>query len=260
MFAAVKSKSRDFLGTLYNPFKEAFDLTMVNFNGSLKKINNYTYRIYCTRPQFEWVVKKYSIENNNFFLFLVATHFIGSGDKICSWNGQKGMIYIADNFYSHPDVDLIDCAISPSCILKRQTMGHVLDVERRGGKMYSGVKLGNDVIAGDFLIGKSACMFVNNLGPNHLYAAEENCNTDAVTNMAVKGCTRKGGYKICQQDQYSSLIPSLLYNSLNEMHDRADKIMIDDRIVINKTSVVSMDIIKHYNKKLKLHHEDNVQF
>lgn len=256
-FSPAIRKSRQFLGTLYNPFRSAFELSMINFNGSVQRVNSYTYRIYSTRPQFEWRIVKFSLVNNNFFLYMEAHHNVDTGDKICSWNGQKGMIFVTDNFYEHDDV-VIDCAISPSCLQKRQTMGHVIDMLQQGGTMRTNVRLNNKEIQGAFLIGDSNCMLVNNLGPNHMYASKDDCNEDAVSNQAVKGCIRNGGYKICQQDLFSALFPRGLVQVVNEIHDRGDKIILDNRMVIPKTSLVSQEIIKHFNKKIKLTHQDNV--
>lgn len=253
---SFNSKKSNYLGKIYETKGRPFLIKFINYNSYINKVNAFTYKIYTTKENIGFGIKSVDIAGNNIVIHLEHLHTLESADKLCSWNGQKGMIYGIDNFYECEGVD-IDCAISPTCIAQRQTMGHLVDMINRGGKMYSDVYFTNKQgvkkkIEGSFMIGPSSYMIVNNLGINHIYTSSHNfSNYDSITGAAIKGGLRNGGYKISTQDIYTSLEPQHLNEPLYQVSKSSDLMIFDDKYTMPKSSMVSMEILKHQQVEIE---------
>ncbi|KAI1293990.1 putative DNA-directed RNA polymerase [Halotydeus destructor] len=151
-------------------------------------------RILHSKPRFVYhrASKFFPLSKNlgSYVLGLVISKLqqLSDGDKLCSINGQKGVVKLIEPFLD--SVRPIDLFLHPTSIIKRQTIGELLMF---GGAQEQSVKVGDTMH--NILITETLFLQINYRSEDSLYVSDS-CVIDAVMNQPTKGSNRNGAMKI----------------------------------------------------------------
>ncbi|KAI1308188.1 putative DNA-directed RNA polymerase [Halotydeus destructor] len=115
---------------------------------------------------------------------------LSDGDKLCSLNGQKGVVKLIEPFTNPADRNGIDLFLHPASVIKRQTMGELL--------MFGGAReemIESNGIAHQIMVAETLFLEINYRSEDNLYVSDS-CVIDAVMNQPTKGSNRNGAMKI----------------------------------------------------------------
>lgn len=142
-------------------------------------------------------VIQYVLSHENLAICVEQNHEASTGDKVCSFHGQKGVMRIAKH------LPILNDSVEPDVIVNPYSLFRMT-----GGQVMEGLNLGNGRDAkkirnsnGQIVPGASA-YYADTLyfpiaywASEHIYAPRH-CVLDKILNQAVKGRSRNGGMRI----------------------------------------------------------------
>ncbi|KAI1298263.1 putative DNA-directed RNA polymerase [Halotydeus destructor] len=123
-------------------------------------------------------------------IVMSKTQHLSDGDKLCSLNGQKGVVKLIEPFIHALSGKPIDLFLHPTSVIKRQTMGELL--------MFDGAKQETvevDQESHRIMVAETLFLQINYRSEDSLYVSDS-CVIDAVMNQPTKGSNRNGAMKI----------------------------------------------------------------
>lgn len=217
------AERNSFLGTIVCP-TNAISIKSHTMHLLTKTLSANIVEIYFTKPNFS--VLKWHMSGKFFFVCIYSFHKLSSGDKLCSFNGQKGVVAL---FNRLPRSRFIapDLIINPYCLISRQTMGQVQESRDLGGKDYDSL-LNSDgrPIGGSAFIGPVHYFAVNYWSSEQIHLADR-CIKEKITGQYLKG--RQFGTSKISTMELVALAGQGLANILEEkLFEHGDRIIHED--------------------------------
>ncbi|KAI1284267.1 putative DNA-directed RNA polymerase [Halotydeus destructor] len=166
---------------------------------SFQQKSRFSWLVFYSKNRFivETATSIYPASNNQmnfiFALMLVKEQRLADGDKLCSLNGQKGVVKLLPPSYvvKLSSGRVVDLMLHPLSVLKRQTVGELL--------MFGGAREEEAVLPNGstqrLLVADTSFLQVNFRSEDSLYISAK-CAIDAVLNQPTKGSNRNGAMKI----------------------------------------------------------------
>lgn len=212
-----------FLGTIVCP-TNPISIKSHTMHLLTKTLSANIVQIYFTKPNFS--VLKWHMSGLFLFVCIYSFHKLSSGDKLCSFNGQKGVVVLSDtlprSIFITPDV-----VINPYCLISRQTMGQVQESIALGGRDYDNL-LNSDgkPIAGSAFIGPVHYFAVNYWSSEQIHLADK-CVKEKITGQYLKG--KRAGTSKLSFMEINSLLGIGAANILEEkLFEHSDRIIHED--------------------------------
>ena len=185
---------KSFLGTIASESK-AIEILSQTMHLTLVNKGNFI-QIYFNKPHF--TIVKHVMSNISLMIAIETLHPCSTGDKLCSLNGQKGVLQKHANL---PYVMIGDQKIKPHllinsyCIISRQTMGQIIEMMVNGKDYVKVFNSDNIQIPGMVaLLGYAFYMVLLYLSIEHYYNATK-CNRDKISGIPIRGRSRQGGMR-----------------------------------------------------------------
>lgn len=248
-------ESKSFLGTLVCPDKK-IEIMSQTMHLSFEEKGS-VIQVYFNKPLFSII--EFTMLPNSLMIAIESLHKCSTGDKLCSLNGQKGVLQkhrdmpfaVGENGERVVPHMLINCY----CIISRQTMGQMLEAIDNGGRDYTIVynSDGKKMPGARTLIGKVFYMAILYLSSEHYYSAT-NCNKDKIIGQPVRGRSRKGGMRTGNMELLNGFRGNGIASCFEEvMLENSDRIIHEDIpipqsvILCNEDARFFKTEIKHFN-------------
>lgn len=161
-------------------------------------------RLIFTKPPFR--VLKYHLSNNTLSICVETDHFTDTGDKLCSFHGQKGVMRVLETGPTLDEDVRPDLLVNAYSIF-RMTLGQIREGQELGqGKDATVVRNGEGVMMPDAqaFYAKTFYFPIAYWASEHLYAPRE-CVMDKIMNQPVKGRSRGGGMRLGNMELLNGL-------------------------------------------------------
>lgn len=218
-------KSTSFLGTLVCPTKE-IEIISQKMHLMLEEKSDRVINIYFTKPNFS--VIDYKMLPDFLYITVQSLHTCSTGDKLCSLHGQKGVLQKHSQLPYAMDGDCKiqpDILINPYCIIKRQTMGQLLEARDGGGRDYKDMFNSDGKKMNTSFIGPVFYFPILYLSSEHIYVAT-NCNKDKIIGQPVRGRSRQGGMRTGNMELFNGFRGNGIASSFEEvMLENSDRII-----------------------------------
>jgi hypothetical protein len=161
--------------------------------------------VHFTKPPFR-VLDHFVTDTKWLTVCLEQEHRSSTGDKLCTFHGQKGVIRVMDEMCTLDETVQPDLVVNPYSLF-RMTAGQILEGLHEGGGRDARTVRNSD---GDIVPGARAYYASTFYFPiaywssEHLYAPE-NCKLDKVLGQAVKGRSRGGGMRLGNMELFNAL-------------------------------------------------------
>lgn len=199
----------DFLGTLVYHGTGKLEVNTLCSNVKIKHLNDNVAQLYFAKSPF--AILEYDLTEERLTVCVQQFHKTGTGDKLCSFHGQKGVVRKMKN------LPLLDGRVVPDLILStfsffRNTLGQFIEARVwGGGKDAKKVQnsSGQTIEGGSVFYGKTFYFSTSYFAMDHFYIAFA-CNKNIITSQPIKGCARLGGLRL----SYMELLNCLKGNGL----------------------------------------------
>lgn len=233
-------EKKSFLGTLVCP-TDKIKIASQTMHLIFEEINSSIIQVYFNKPHFS--ILEFYISPTSLMITIESLHKCSTGDKLCSLNGQKGVLQ------KHKDLPFAvsengekivpDMLINCYCIISRQTMGQISEALDNGGRDYTNIYNSDGVkIPGiRSLIGKVSYIAILYLSSEHYYTATD-CNKDKIIGQPVRGRSRNGGMRSGNMEQLNGFRGNGIADCFEEvMLENSDRI-IHKRIPIPQSVIL----------------------
>ena len=161
-------------------------------------------RLVFAKPPFRVVL--YHLSGQTLSICVETDHFTNTGDKLCSFHGQKGVMRIMDALPVLDDAVQPDLLVNPYC-LYRMTAGQVREGNQWGGGRDATRVRNTDgaVVPGARAYYAKTLYFpIAYWASEHIYAPRE-CTMDKITSQAMKGRSRGGGMRLGNMEVFNGM-------------------------------------------------------
>lgn len=246
------AERNSFLGTIVCP-TNTVSIKSHTMHLLTKALDTNIVEIYFTKPKF--TVLKWKLSGLFLFVCIYSFHKLSSGDKLCSFNGQKGVVVL---FNELPRSKFIapDLIINPYCLISRQTMGQVQESIDLGGKDYDSLlNSAGKPIKGSAFIGPVHYFPVNYWSSEQIHLADK-CVKEKITGQYLKG--RSGTSKISFMET-NAILGLGAANILEEkLFQHSDRIICED-LPLPKSVRVCEEDAKSFKCNIKFKSTPTVQ-
>ncbi|GBN19707.1 hypothetical protein AVEN_261790-1 [Araneus ventricosus] len=165
---------------------------------------NQVVRLHFSKPPFR--VIRYHLTATTLSICMEQEHLTNTGDKLCSFHGQKGVMRVMER------VPLLDESVRPDILVNpyglfRVTPGQILEGVRLGGGRDARTVHNSDgqwVRNAKAFYAKTFYFPIAYWSSEHLYAPRE-CTMDKILQQAVKGRSRGGGMRLGNMELLNGL-------------------------------------------------------
>ncbi|KAG8174525.1 hypothetical protein JTE90_010593 [Oedothorax gibbosus] len=228
------------LGTVYHYGDEPLKVEPTSIQVRCEQLTPQAVRLVFSKPPFRIV--RHQLSGQMLTICCETDHFISTGDKLCSFHGQKGVLRIMDEVPILDDGIRPDLVVNPFCFF-RMTGGQFIEGLMLGeGRDATRVRnsRGEDVLNGSVFYSKMFYFLLTYLAVEHIYFPRE-CTVDLVTDQAMKGRSRCGGMRLGNMELYNGLEGNGLGSCFQEIFFEHSDFAKTNRIVPKSMELVQQD-------------------
>ncbi|KAF8796709.1 DNA-directed RNA polymerase subunit B' like protein [Argiope bruennichi] len=243
VFHPVSGDSEDdFLGTLVYHGTSKLDVETLCVNVRIKTVNDNVVQLHFNKYPF--TLLEYSLTEERLTICVKQFHKTGTGDKLCSFHGQKGVVR------KMKDMPLLDKSIVPDLIVSpfsifRVTLGQFIEgIEWGHGRDAQIVQnsSGKIIEGGKVFFAKTFYFPIAYFSNEHFYAPTD-CVKDKITEQPVKGRSRAGGMRLGNMELLNGLRGNGIASCFEEkFFEHGDGIMLNNTMIPKSTLLVKEDV------------------
>lgn len=199
-FYPVQEDLEDLLGTVVSDQP----LTIEPFSIHVKviQVSPKEYHLRFSKTPFR--VVQHFISNDKLTVSVEQEHISNTGDKLCSFHGQKGVICVVDKVLTLDETVQPDLIINPYSLF-RMTPGQLIEALQLGGAKDAKTVRNSEgelIPGATALYGKTFYFPIAYWSFEHLYAPKK-CTMDKVMGQPVKGRSRGGGMRLGNMELFN---------------------------------------------------------
>lgn len=190
----------DFLGTLVSD--QLLEVEPFSIHVRIHSKGNLCH-LHFVKPPFR--VVQHVVTGDKLTVCVEQEHVSSTGDKLCTFHGQKGVIRIMDQTLTLDETVEPDLIVNPYSLF-RMTVGQILEGVKSGGKDAQMVRNSEGELIPDMkaFYGPTFYFPIAYWSSEHLYAPQK-CIYDKVLGQAVKGRSRGGGMRLGNMELFNAL-------------------------------------------------------
>jgi hypothetical protein len=233
-----------------------FSCTSFASGVSVGKMSSSCYFVYLNKPG-RWTVEAGLIQRRgkehqmfDFVIHCSKPHPLVPGDKLCSQNGQKGVIDILDNenvpeYWHNSAWHKPDIIMHPDSILRRQTFGQFLeDPQRRMVHIRYPQQI--ETLVDKVLVCRSIFAVINYRSGEHLYIATD-CTFDPVIGQPTRGTSRNGGMRLGKMEIFNCILTNGMSSFGEEkLSQHSDRVLYKRSYFASKALHICNEDAKYY--------------
>lgn len=239
----------EFLGTLIYHGIGKMEVETLSVHIKMVRLSDNVMQLNFTKHPFS--VLEYSLTEERLTVCIKQFHQTSTGDKLCSFHGQKGIVRKIVKFPLLDNQTTPDLIVHP-CSIFRVTLGQIIEGMKSGkgkdAKVFHNSQ-GKLIRGGKVFYAKTFYFPLSYLSNEHFYAPLT-CVKDKITDQPVKGRSRAGGMRLGNMELLNGLrgngIASCFEEKFFEHGDRS----VHENVMIPKSTLLVKEDVAFFKTKL----------
>lgn len=245
-YAISGDDDTSFLGTLISD--QPLEVDPYSIHVRILSKSPCEYALYFSKIPFKIV--QYFIAGETLTICVETKHISSTGDKLCTFHGQKGVIRVMDKLLTLDDHIELDLIVNPYSLF-RMTAGQILEGIQNGGRDAHKICNSDGELIPNAKVFYAPTFYfpIAYWSSEHLYAPK-NCILDKVLGQPVKGRSRGGGMRLGNMELFNALRGNGLASCFEEkFFENGDRIF--DQIAIPKSVNLVQEDAKFFKCNLQ---------